>query len=344
MPDDANTAGQLPGRPDRFITLAKYERPEVKRAIGQMLNTFPPYLLLWVLMLYTVTHGYPYWLTLSMSIVAAGLLIRSFIFLHDCTHGSFFPSARANMILGYLVGTLELVPYGLWRWGHLAHHARFANLDRRGIGDVMLMTVEEYQAAPRLQRLSYWIYRQPLLMFGLGSALLFSLVYRVPIKGAPKREHFSVWLTDGAILAIITVAAMTIGLKPFLLVQAPILVIAWTLGVWIFYVQHQFKGVYWARQEQWDFFRASLEGSSYYQLPAILDWFTGYIGLHHLHHLRPRIPNYHLRQAYQETPAVQTVTPLTLRSSLKSLRLNLYDERRQQLIGFHELKGRRDET
>lgn len=337
MPDESEAASQRLKKPEWFIGLAKYERPDVRRAIGQMIGAILPYLALWALMLYTVTHGYAYWITLSMSVVAAGLLMRSFIFLHDCSHGSFFPSPRANAMLGFLVGVMALTPFGQWRWSHLKHHATFANLDQRGAGDVWLMTVDEYQAAPRLQRLAYWIYRHPLFMFGIGSTLLFALLYRIPNAKTGPHERNSVLLTDGAILAVAVVASLTVGFRAFILVLAPIVFIAWTLGVWLFYVQHQFEGVYWARQPQWDYFRASLEGSSYYRLPKVLQWFTGNIGLHHLHHLRAHIPNYHLQQAFNETPAVQAVTPLTLRSSLRSLRLNLYDERRQQLINFHDL-------
>jgi len=164
------------------------------------------------------------------------------------------------------------------------------------------------------------------------------VIYRFPIRGTPPRIRNGVWWTDGAFLAVLSVAGLTIGIRPFLLVMTPIWVIAWAIGVWLFYVQHQFPGVYWARQAEWDFFRASLEGSSYYRLPKVLQWITGNIGIHHLHHLRPRIPNYHLQQAYDATPAVQAVKPLTLRSSLGSLRSNLYDERRKQLISFHDLK------
>ena len=337
MPDGTNAAHR-PEKPAWYQELAQYENPDYRHAFRQMATTIVPMLALYTLMLVSVLRGYPYWITLAMSVFTAGLLIRTFIFLHDCSHGAFFPSPRANEILGLLIGVMTLTPYDQWRWSHLQHHATFANLDRRSVGDVWLLTVEEYQAAPRLQRLTYWIYRQPLFMFGLGSTLLFSLVYRVPIKGAQRRERNSVLFTDAALLAVVLVAGLTVGLRPWLLATAPVWIIAWMVGVWIFYVQHQFAGVYWARQAEWDFFHAALAGSSYYRLPKVLQWFTGNIGLHHLHHLRPRIPNYHLQQAYDATPAVQQVAPLTLRSSLTSLRLNLYDEHQQQLVSFHALQ------
>jgi omega-6 fatty acid desaturase (delta-12 desaturase) len=337
MPDAAYHAEHQPEKPEWYKELAKYEKPDIRRAFIQLCNTLIPLLGLLGMMLYTVTHGYPYWITLGMSVVAAGFLCRTFIFFHDCTHGSFFPSQRANAILGFLLGVLMMTPYGQWRWSHLKHHASFANLDRRGVGDVKLMTVDEYQAASRWQRLVYRWYRHPFVLFGLGSTILFAIIYRFPIRRASARERRSVWLTDGALLAMTAVVGLTVGFRPLLLVLVPVWFILWMVGVWIFYIQHQFEGVYWARQAEWDFFRASLEGSSYYRLPKVLQWFTGNIGLHHVHHLRPRIPNYSLQQAYDATPAVQAVKALTLRSSLKTIRLNLYDERRRQMVSFHAL-------
>jgi len=333
----ANGAGQRPQKPEWYLGLAKYEKPDYHQAFRQLGNTVVPLLGLLALMLYTVIRGYRYGITLTLSVVPAALLMRSFIILHDCSHDSFFPSPVANAILGFLLGVLTLTPFGQWRWSHLTHHASFANLDRRGVGDVKLLTVEEYLAAPRLQQLIYRFYRHPLLLFGIGSTILFAVIYRFPIKGTRRRERNGVWFTNAAILAMMTVAGVTVGLRPFLLVMTPVWVMTWLVGVWFFYLQHQFKGVYWARQSEWDFFRASLEGSSYYQLPKVLQWITGNIGLHHLHHLRPRIPNYRLQQALTETPAVQ-IAPLTVRGNLTALRLNLYDERRRELIGFHELK------
>jgi len=334
---DAGNTGHRSERPAWYQELGEYEKPDYRSAVRQLSTATVPLLGLYALMLYMATREYHYGIILALSILAAGLLIRSFIFLHDACHGSFFPSPRANSILGFIVGVMTLTPYGQWRWSHLAHHASFGNLDRRGIGDIKVMTVREYQAAPRREQIAYRFYRHPLLMFGLGSTVLFSLIYRFPLKGAKPRERNSVWFTDVTILALVAAACLTVGIRPFLLVAAPVWIIAWAVGVWLFYVQHQFQGVYWARQADWDFFRASLEGSSYYRLPKVLQWFTGNIGLHHLHHLRPRIPNYRLQQAYDATPAVQAVTPLTPRTSLASLRLNLYDEERRLMISFHDL-------
>lgn len=336
MPE-ANSAGHRPGRPEWFLGLAKYEKPEYKPAFRQLANTILPLLGVLALMFYTVTQGISYWITLALSLPATGLLMRTFIFLHDASHGSFFPSPRANAAMGFIIGVLTLTPFSQWRWSHLKHHGAFANLDRRGLGDILTMTVEEYRAAPRREQLKYHIYRHPLFTFGVGSSLLFGLLYRFPIKGSPRHERNSVWLTDAALLGLVAVSGLTIGVRPLFLVMGPIWFIAFTLGVWLFYVQHQFQGVYWAREGEWDFFRAALEGSSYYRLPKALQWVTGNIGLHHLHHLRPRIPNYRLQLAYNETPAVH-ITPLTLRTSLHALRLNLYDEERKRMVGFRELE------
>jgi len=337
MPEAGQRARREPERPEWYPALATYETPNYYHAIRQLCNTFTPLLAVLALMFFLVKHEYPYWITLTLSVLGAGLLIRSFIFLHDCSHGSFFPSPRANAILGFIVGVLTMTPYEEWRWTHLKHHGSFANLDRRGIGDIQLMTVEEYLATPRLQQFVYRMYRHPLVLFGLGSTVLFAVIYRFTIRGTTPRERRSVWLTNGAILAMGALASLFVGLRAFLLVMTPVWCIAWAIGVLLFYLQHQFPGVYWARQDQWDFFRAALEGSSYCRLPTVLQWFTGNIGLHHLHHLRPRIPNYHLQQAYNETPAIHGIQPLSLRGTLRALRMNLYDELRQQLVSFHDL-------
>lgn len=334
MPD---TTYQHPVRPDWFLALEQFERPDWRGAIQQVVNSLLPYLAINTLMFYLVLHHYPYWVTILLAIFAAGFLIRCFILLHDCSHSSFFPSQTANTVLGYLVGVLTMTPYVMWRWTHLKHHGAFGNLDKRGLGDIKLMTVEEYQTATRWQRFSYRLYRHPLIMFGLGSTLLFALIYRFPVAGSRPRDKVSVLITDAAILAVIAGAWLTVGVRVLVLVQAPILIIAWAVGVWMFYVQHQFEGVYWARQGEWEFIHAALYSCSYYRLPKILQWFTGNIGIHHLHHMRPRIPNFHLQEAYDATPAVQVVTPLTLRSSLQSLRLNLWDEQQRKLVGIREV-------
>ncbi len=323
---------------DWYKALAQYQRPNVRTAVWQIVNTFVPYLGLWGLMIAVVRGGHSAgWLALLVP-AAAALQIRIFIMFHDCTHGSFFASPRANRLLGYLTGLINFTPFEDWRHSHLVHHATVADLERRGTGDVWTMTVAEYQAAPRLTRLAYRLFRTPLVLFGLAPTVLFLLVHRFPSPHTGPRERFSVLFTDLALLAVVAVMSATIGLRAYLLIQLPLMAIASGAGVWLFYVQHQFTGVYWARHADWDPIRAALEGASYYRLPKVLQCITGNIGLHHLHHLRPRIPNYRLQQAQDATPALHQIPPLTLRGSLRSLFLNLWDETRQTLVSFGSLR------
>jgi omega-6 fatty acid desaturase (delta-12 desaturase) len=318
--------------------VAAYAGADQRKAVWQVVNTFVPYFALWALMIYTVKAGVSYWITLALAVVAAGLLVRIFIFFHDCGHGSFFSSPRANTVLGYISGILTFTPYHSWRRAHARHHATSGNLDRRGVGDVWTMTVEEYQAAPRKTRIAYRLLRNPLFLFGLGPLGSFLVLQRFPQKGTKRRERASVHITNLAVLGIVVLASLTIGFWTYVSIQLPIIAIGGALGIWLFYVQHQYEGVYWARDEAWDPTKAALEGSSYYKLPRVLQWFTGNIGLHHIHHLRPRIPNYRLQQCYDQVPAMQAVPALTIGGSLKSLRMNLWDEKRQALVSFRSLR------
>jgi omega-6 fatty acid desaturase (delta-12 desaturase) len=324
-------------RPEWFYRIKPYAQPDWRRAVGQIFNSLVPYLALLAAMLYLVSHGYPYWITLALSVPATGFFIRTFIIFHDCCHESFLPSERVNNILGYCIGVLAFTPYEQWRWTHFVHHETFGNLDHRGVGDIKLMTVDEYRAAPWLTRAMYRIYRNPFVMFGIGSAVLFALIYRFPIKSAPPEARFSVWFTDIALIGIVGGLSLLVGFPAYLMAQGPTLFLAWMLGVWIFYVQHQFTGVYWARDDRWNFADAVLHGASYYRLPRVLQWFTGNIGLHHVHHARSMIPNYHLQQCYDATPELQSVTPQTLRTSMSALRNNLYDEEQGRLVPFSDL-------
>lgn len=323
---------------DWYRALSQYEKPHFGKALWQLLNTFVPYIALWILMVYMVQQKFSYWLLLPPVFVAAGLLVRIFIFFHDCGHGSFFESRSANRILGYICGILTFTPFEEWRGSHAGHHATAANLERRGEGDIWTMTVEEYEAATKRQRFFYRLYRNPFVMFVVSSPMIFFVSHRFPRKGARKRERNSVLFTNLAIIAIMVVASQTIGLGTYLMIQLPVMSIAGSCGVWLFYVQHQYEGVYWARHEEWDPIKAALEGSSYYRLPKILQWFSGNIGLHHIHHLRPRIPNYNLQKCYEEVPALQAVKPLTFWQSLVYMGLHLWDENEQQLVSFWSLK------
>jgi omega-6 fatty acid desaturase (delta-12 desaturase) len=337
-PKQEGTVRPKSTKPDWLKDVAKYGKADRRRALWQIANTFVPYMLLWVLMVGTVQLGYSYWLTLALAVVASGFMVRIFILFHDCTHGSFFASQRANTVLGYITGIITFTPFDEWRYSHAVHHGTAGDLDRRGVGDIWTMTVSEYQAAGKGQRLLYRLFRNPFFLFGLGPSLKFLIVQRFPKPGGKRRHRMSVYITDLAILAIILVAALTIGLKTYLLVQLPIMVIGGAAGVWLFYVQHQYEGVYWARHEEWDPFRAALDGSSYYKLPKVLQWFTGNIGFHHIHHLRARIPNYRLQKCYEMVPAMQAIKPLSLMSSVKCLWLNLWDEERQRLVSFREAR------
>ena len=327
-------------RPDWYRALSSYQKPDPRKAVWQLVNTLVPYAALWVAMYWSMRLGTSYWITLGLSVIAGGLMVRIFVLFHDCCHGSFFASRRANRIWGYICGILTFTPYEEWRSTHAMHHATASALDRRGTGDVWTMTVDEYLAAPRVRQFAYRLFRYPVVMFILGPVGIFFLAHRRAHKGARRHELFSVWFTNLALLAIVLLASLTIGLGTYIAIQLPILIIGGAAGIWLFYVQHQFEGVYWARDGEWSSTRAALEGSSYYRLPKVLQWFTGNIGLHHIHHIRPRIPNYHLQRCYDEIPALQAVEPLTLRASLRSLRLRLWDEERQRLVSFASLKGR----
>jgi omega-6 fatty acid desaturase (delta-12 desaturase) len=325
--------------------LSKYEKPDPRKAVGQLLDTFIPYLGLWILMVCLLRSGCSYLLILPLMVVTAGLLVRIFIFFHDCGHGSFFASRKANTIVGYLCGVLTFTPYEEWRHSHAKHHATAADLDRRGVGDVWTLTVEEYQAAPRRTQRAYRLYRHPFVMFVVTAPVVFMILQRFPHKGATQRDRTSVILTNLGILTMVVIGSLIVGLRTYLSIQLPIMAGAAIIGFWMFYVQHQFEGarqpegIYWARHQDWDPIRAALEGSSYYKLPKVLQWFSGNIGLHHVHHLRPRIPNYNLQQCHNEIPALQAVEPLTLGRSFKSLWLNLWDENAQQLVSFRSIAG-----
>jgi omega-6 fatty acid desaturase (delta-12 desaturase) len=312
-----------------------YQNPNHRKSIWQLMNTLIPYFILWALMIYAIQISY--WLVLPLAFLAGGLVVRLFIFFHDCGHWSFFKTAKANHWVGSILGVLVFTPFFQWRQSHAVHHATAANLDKRGVGDVWTMTVEEFLAAAWWKKLFYRIYRNPLIMFGIGPLLTFLVLHRLPSKSFKKREQNSVHWTNLALVLVIILMSLLIGFKNYLLIQLPVIWIASTAGVWLFYVQHQFEGVYWERNQDWDFVRAGLEGSSFYQLPKILQWFSGSIGFHHIHHLSPRIPNYKLEKCHREN-SIFHVQPIKLWSSLKSLTFRLWDEKKRQLVNFRHLK------
>jgi omega-6 fatty acid desaturase (delta-12 desaturase) len=318
--------------------VAPFARPHRSRAVAELLETFGPYFALSVVMVIGARRGHP-WVTLALAVPAAAFLVRIFIIFHDCCHDSFFSSRRANRLLGYVAGLLTLTPFDKWQRSHAEHHATVGDLNRRGVGDVWTMTLAEYRAAAIPTRLFYRVFRNPFVMFGIGPAVLFVLGNRVSRRGAARRERFSVHFTNAAIVAALLVAHFTIGLPVLVLVQLPALLLAGVVGVWLFYVQHQFEGAYWARRPAWEPMKAAIEGSSYYKLPKVLQWFTGSIGLHHIHHVQPRIPFYNLQACQNAIPAFQAVPPLTFRRSLDSLRLRLLDEADRRMVGWAAAPG-----
>ena len=320
--------------------VARYAQPDLWRSIWQMVNTLIPYCTLFYLSMRSLEVSF--WLTLPLSILTAGFMVRTFIIFHDCGHGSFFKSQTANTWLGRITGLLTFTPYYRWKHDHAVHHATAGDLDRRGKGDVYTMTVKEYLAAPWWKRFGYRVMRHPIFMFIFGSVIVFVAAQRVPPRRG-KREIASVWWTNLALAILITTMSLTFGWKAYMLVQFLVILFGASVGIWLFYVQHNFEGVYWARREHWDYFKASMQGSSFYKLPAVLNWFTGNIGYHHIHHLGAKIPNYNLPKAFRENPIFH-VEPLTLWSSFKSLTLRLYDEKTRKLVGWSVLKRYRSMT
>ena len=323
-------------RPAWKAIVAHYEQPSRRRAVWQLVNTLVPYVALWYLM--SLAPQISWWLTLPLALLAAGFLVRVFIISHDCGHGSFFKSQRANHLVGAFTSFLVFTPYLHWRWEHSVHHATSGDLDRRGIGDIWTMTVQEYLEASRWQRLAYRLSRNPLVLFVLAPLFIFVIKHRFPKSGAGLRQRRSVYWTNLAILLMGLALSSIFGLKEYLLMQLLVMAIAGSIGVWLFYVQHQFEGVYWERTRRWDYLTAALQGSSFYKLPRVLQWFSGNIGFHHIHHLSSRIPNYHLKRCHEAEPLFQMVEPVTLIPSFKCLTFRLWDERQRKLVGFRHLR------
>jgi acyl-lipid omega-6 desaturase (Delta-12 desaturase) len=321
--------------------VAPYAQPDDRQSLWQLANTLLPFLAIWALMVWSLQVSYV--LTLALAIPAAGFMMRTFIIFHDCCHGSFFKSRAGNEKLGAFLGVLMFTPYQHWKHAHAVHHATAGNLDKRGVGDVLTLTVEEYLKAPWWKRAAYRIMRNPIFMFTVGGFFMFTLVHRFWKPGSGKRERNSVIYTNIALAALILGLGWLVGFKEVFLVQTPILLAATSIGVWLFYVQHQFEGVYWERKDNWDFVKAGLHGSSFYKLPRLLQWFSGSIGFHHIHHLGPRIPNYKLEQCYRANPVFH-VKPLTILSSFKCARLALWDEAAKCLVGFGDLKRYRTQN
>ncbi len=316
--------------------ISKYNQPDVKKSIWQIVNSLGPYIIMWVLMVMTLNISY--WITLGISLLAAGFLVRIFIIFHDCGHGSFFKSSRANKIVGTILGSLVFTPHEYWHRGHGIHHSTVGNLDKRGHGDVWTVTTDEYQEMSGRQKFIYRAYRHPVSLFLIGPFVLFVLWFRFPRKSMTTGERKSIYITNLILIGYIAGLILLIGWKAFLLIQFPVIYFATLFGVWLFYVQHQFEDVIWTRQDAWDYKKIAMEGSSYLKFPRILQWFSGNIGFHHIHHLSPKIPNYNLERCHKENEMFEGIKPVTLVPSLQTLKFRLWDEKVGQLISFSQFR------
>lgn len=317
--------------------VAPFEKSTAKKSVWQIINTVVPFIILWYLAYKSLSVSY--WLALVPSLLAAGFMTRVFIIFHDCTHHSFFKSRRVNRIVGTCMGVLTLFPFDQWGHEHSVHHATSGNLDKRGTGDIWTLTVNEYLAAPFRLRLAYRLYRNPFVMFGLGPIYVFLLKNRFNRKGARKKERMNTYLTNVLIVALVGLLCWAIGWQSFLLVHGSIFLIAGSIGIWLFYVQHTFEDSYFEEDKDWEYVKTAVEGSSFYKLPKILQFLTGNIGFHHVHHLSPRVPNYKLEEAHNNTLPLKNVPTITLATSLRSIRFRLWDEQSNNFVSFKDVKN-----
>ena len=314
----------------------EYQTPDHVKSIWQIINTFIPYAAIWILIVYSLSVSW--WLTASLIILAAGFLVRLFIIFHDCGHGSFFKSQSANKLIGMFFGILAFTPYDKWHSQHIKHHATVGNLDKRGAGDIWTMTKEEYLSSTKWERFKYRVYRHPLAMFGVGSIYVFLVQNRFTTRDMDRISKLNVYFTNTALLVYCGIMGYVIGFQAFFIIQFFIVYIAAIAGLWLFYLQHQYEKVAWVRSSEWNYRKLAIEGSSFVKFPKLLQWFSGNIGFHHIHHINSRIPNYKLEKCYKENPVFKEVEPVTFYKSLKTLKLRLWDEEIQKLIGFSELK------
>jgi acyl-lipid omega-6 desaturase (Delta-12 desaturase) len=321
--------------------LARWRRPDLKRSVWQLASTAVYFVVGWTLTYFSLRVSY--WLTLALAVPTAFMLVRLFIIQHDCGHGSFFRSSKFADLVGTVIGVFTLTPYHYWKRAHAIHHATSGNLDHRGFGDIDTLTVEEYRTLSRWGRFKYRVYRHPAILFGVGPVYLFVVEYRIPTI-APRgwsRERRSILINNVGLVAVVAIMFWLIGAWALLAVHVPVLIISCTAGVWLFYVQHQFDRTYWERDGRWTYETAALEGSSYYKLPKLLQWLTGNIGIHHVHHLHAGIPNYFLPKVLDSFPELQRVSKLTLWQSFKCVPLALWDEQLRKLVPFRALRGSR---
>lgn len=317
--------------------IKEYQKPDVAVSVWQTINSISGLFIGWILMYLSLRVGY--WLTLLLAIPTAGFLVRIFIIQHDCGHGSFFKSRKANDTIGFICSLFTWTPYKYWRKSHAVHHATHAELEERGTGDIWTLTVDEYFDAPRTKKLFYRIFRNPFFLFIIAPTVNFVILQRLNYKREWKNgENQSIWWTNLALAGLFLVGSLLMGWGNWLSLQLPVIAIAASVGTWLFYVQHQFEDTYWEHSKEWNYTLAAMHGSSYYKLPKVLQWFTGNIGFHHIHHLSPRIPNYKLEKVHRENEMMRQVVELTLWDSFKTITLALWDEQRNQLISFKRAK------
>lgn len=334
-PGDPHDAGATAPH-DWVRILVKYREPRFGRSAFELAVSLVPFLLLWALAWWSLSVSY--WLALGISVINAGFLVRLFAIQHDCGHGAFFENRRLSDWIGRFLGVLTLTPYAVWRRTHSMHHSAAGNLGRRGIGDVHTLTVAEYRALSPLWRFHYRLYRHPLTLFGLGPGYIFFLQNRLPIglMTAGWRYWISAMGTNLTIAAALGTIYYFGGLAPLLLVFLPTTLVAASIGVWLFYVQHQFEETNWNRDEDWQLHDSALHGSSFYDLPSVLRWFTANIGVHHVHHLYSRIPFYRLTEVLRDHEVLTRLNRMTLAESFACSRLHLWDENRRRLLSFRQ--------
>jgi len=340
MQQAAQSKGTVTHARNLLASLAPYRKPDHLRSVLELIITHVPFVILWGAAWWALSISY--WLTLALCVLAAGFLLRIFLIQHDCGHGAFFRHRALNDWVGRIHGVLTLTPYGIWQRSHAIHHATSGNLDKRGIGDVNVLTVREYRALPRSRRIMYRLYRHPLVLFGLGPAYIFLLRNRFPLGFGQTdwRYWASAMGTNAGIALIAGIMIYFLGAGPFLLVQLPITLFAASIGIWLFYVQHQFEDTFWAEDDTWKSHDAALRGSSHYDLPCVLSWFTANIGVHHVHHIASRIPYYRLPQVLRDFPEFSKARRLTLWQSFVCAKLRLWDEGQRKLISFSAARAR----
>ena len=324
-------------RTDWRAIISRYAGPDVRVSLWQVATTLL-FLVAGLIFAYQLMAPAP-WASALLVLPLAGLLIRTFVIMHDCAHGSFLPWLKVNDAIGFVTGVLTFTPFQQWRREHALHHASSGDLDRRGYGDLATLTVAEYRALSRFGRFKYRLYRHPFVLFGIGPLHMMILQrFRAPSLATGAKQLWNVWMTNAALVGLVMIGGLAFGWKVVLLIYFPAYYLAAAGGIWLFYVQHQFEEAYWERGQEWDYATAAITGSSHLRMPGVLNWFTGHIGLHHVHHLGPKIPNYRLKKAHDENELFAAAPVLTLRTAFRTLRLTLWDEEQGRMIGFRELR------